>query len=111
MYLATASTTGSDNAVSIVLFIALSVVGFIAYWVPTAVALIRHHRSPGPIVIINLFLGWTIIGWIVALAMAVSAQPASQQEPGPPWPPAHPPARPEWTAEPPATRLTDRGPE
>lgn len=42
------------------------------YLVPTLVAVLRDKRHPGGVVIVNLFLGWTIIGWIVALAMAVS---------------------------------------
>ena len=43
----------------------------IAYWVPTIVAVSRK-RIPhvGSIVVVNLFTGWTVIGWIVALAMA-----------------------------------------
>ncbi|MHC5059349.1 MAG: superinfection immunity protein [Planctomycetota bacterium] len=29
---------------------------------------------------LNLFLGWTVIGWVVALAMAVSALPTIKEE-------------------------------
>lgn len=45
------------------------------YWMPTVVAVLRGHRQVGSILIINCFLGWTFIGWAVALAMALSAQP------------------------------------
>jgi len=45
-----------------------------AYFVPTVVALIRRHHQTGAVVIVNLFLGWTVIGWVVALAMACSAR-------------------------------------
>jgi hypothetical protein len=41
------------------------------YFVPTMVAATRGHQSLGSILVINLFLGWTLIGWVVALAMAV----------------------------------------
>src|ERR1700758_3404801 len=39
------------------------------YFLPTIVAAIRGMPQIGPIVIINLFLGWTLVGWVVALAM------------------------------------------
>lgn len=42
------------------------------YWVPSMVASNRHHRDVGAISIINLFLGWTFIGWVIALAWACS---------------------------------------
>jgi T4 superinfection immunity protein len=41
------------------------------YFVPTLVAVSRSKRV-GPVIVVNLFLGWTLIGWVVALAMAVS---------------------------------------
>lgn len=46
----------------------------LAYWAPTLVAALRGHRQMGPILVINLLLGWTFVGWVVALAMALSSQ-------------------------------------
>ena len=43
------------------------------YCVPTLVALLRVHHQVGAIIVINLFLGWTFLGWVVALAMACGA--------------------------------------
>ena len=37
-----------------------------------------HHRNTavaGPIAVVNLFLGWTLLGWVVALAWACAADP------------------------------------
>ena len=52
-----------------VIFVAVAI-----YFLPTFVAMIRHkrkgHRNENAIVIVNLFLGWTFIGWVVALAWA-----------------------------------------
>jgi hypothetical protein len=58
-----------------------------AYFAPSIVALGRHHHNAGTIVVINLLLGWTFIGWVVAMAMAAgSVRPAwdagHQQYPG-----------------------------
>ncbi len=40
------------------------------YFLPTIVAASRHVTNVGSVAVINLFLGWTFIGWVVALAMA-----------------------------------------
>jgi len=40
--------------------------GFI-YFLPAIIA----KRDKGMIFVLNLFLGWTFIGWIIALALAV----------------------------------------
>lgn len=65
-------------------FIVLSIISFIAYWIPTIVALLRDVPNKGSVIVINLFLGWTIIGWVVALAMAARSRPAPAQYPYPP---------------------------
>jgi hypothetical protein len=43
--------------------------------VPTIVAYRRHVPNRGAVVVINAFLGWTLIGWVVALAMACRSVP------------------------------------
>jgi hypothetical protein len=40
------------------------------YFVPIIVAVIRKVTNQGSVAVINLFLGWTLIGWVVALALA-----------------------------------------
>lgn len=49
-----------------------SIIWFALYFIPTIVVISRKSHNIGPVMVINLFLGWTFIGWIVALAMAVS---------------------------------------
>lgn len=53
---------------------------FGAYWVPSITAARRHVPNAGSVAVINLFLGWTLIGWVVALAMACRSQPAVTPE-------------------------------
>jgi hypothetical protein len=43
---------------------------FFCYWIPTIVAVVRSVPNTGSVAVINFFLGWTFIGWVVALAMA-----------------------------------------
>lgn len=42
-------------------------------FIPTIVAACRSHRL-GSVFVINLLLGWTIIGWVVALVMACGSK-------------------------------------
>ena len=37
------------------------------YFLPGVVAAARKHKNTSAIVVLNLFLGWTLIGWIIAL--------------------------------------------
>lgn len=56
-----------------------------SYFAPTIVAGLRQHHQLGPSAVINFFLGWTLIGWVVAMAMAASP---TTPKPLPAWPPA-----------------------
>ena len=42
----------------------------VLYFVPTFVALSRDTPNKGSAIVVNVFLGWTIIGWVIALSMA-----------------------------------------
>jgi len=44
-----------------------------AYFFPTIVALVRRHHNIGVVLVLNLFLGWTFLGWVLALVMASTA--------------------------------------
>ena len=45
------------------------------YFLPTIIAVARGVSSVWSIVVINAFLGWTLVGWVIALAMAVRSVP------------------------------------
>ena len=55
---------------SLLIIVTLILLALISYFLPTVVAGIRGHADKGPIFIINLFLGWSLIGWVAALAWA-----------------------------------------
>jgi len=46
-------------------------VGFAMYFLPTIIAFARSKRDTTSILLLNFFLGWTMIGWVVALVWAV----------------------------------------
>ena len=43
------------------------------YWLPTLIAIVRQTHSALGVAMLNFFLGWTVIGWILALVWALSA--------------------------------------
>jgi hypothetical protein len=75
-------------------FVFLLVV-FCIYFLPTLVAATRDRTNSGAIFVLNLFLGWTLIGWVVAFIWSVAAdekanavprRKADSQRPAPPQP-------------------------
>lgn len=42
------------------------------YMLPSIIAFRRHHHNRGSILMLNLFLGWTLLGWVIALSMSAS---------------------------------------
>ena len=52
---------------------------FVMYWLPTIIAVLRRTPFALRVAAVNFFLGWTIIGWFVALIMALAAVPATQR--------------------------------
>jgi hypothetical protein len=45
--------------------------GFILYFLPSIIAFAKSKRDAGAILVLNLFLGWTAIGWVIALVWAL----------------------------------------
>lgn len=45
----------------------------VPYFLPTIIAFVRKHQNAAPILLLNLFLGWTLIGWIASLIWALSS--------------------------------------
>ena len=43
----------------------------VLYFIPLIIAIIRHAKNVVGIVLLNIFGGWTFIGWIVALIWAI----------------------------------------
>jgi hypothetical protein len=56
-----------DNFVALAFILSL-------YVMPSAIAAVRGHHQLAAIFILNILLGWTIIGWIAALIWAATAK-------------------------------------
>jgi hypothetical protein len=66
----TNDSTGKPTQAIIAWVLAVLTVGYLLPW---AVAATRGKSNAGAIGWINLLLGWTLIGWIIALVMACGA--------------------------------------
>ncbi len=49
------------------------IVGGAIYFTPTIVAAVRKSSRLGVVLAVNLLLGWTVAGWIVALVRAIQS--------------------------------------
>jgi len=49
------------------------VLALLLMFLPTLIALIRGHDNTFAIFLTNLLLGWTVIGWIIALIWSFTA--------------------------------------
>lgn len=54
----------------IVLFLAIAV---IVYFIPNWIACARKHHNANAIFVTNLLLGWTALGWVIALVWSLTA--------------------------------------
>lgn len=48
----------------------------LGYFLPWAIAATRGRSNAGAVGLINFLLGWTFVGWVVALVMACEAHQA-----------------------------------
>ncbi len=49
------------------------------YFLPTFLALARGHSNSFLLAIVNLSLGWTVIGWVGALFWSLRKQPRGEE--------------------------------
>ncbi|MFA5063777.1 MAG: superinfection immunity protein [Candidatus Omnitrophota bacterium] len=54
-----------------ILELLLVVLIFAIYFLPTLIAFLRQHKNSLAIFLLNLFLGWTVLGWVVSLVWSV----------------------------------------
>lgn len=66
------SEAGAAAAGGMGLLVGFLVAGLFVYFVPTLVATGRAHHNTAAIVMLNLFLGWTFLGWVAALVWAMT---------------------------------------
>ena len=60
-----------DSPVHLLIVLFVMTVFCVAYLIPSIIAFSRAKANRFGILALNLFLGWTAVGWIVALVLAV----------------------------------------
>jgi uncharacterized membrane protein len=50
----------------------LTLFGITVYFLPSIIAYSNKKYNKGTILLINIFIGWSVIGWFIALFMAIS---------------------------------------
>ena len=61
---------GGTGLLALVALCFLVVGGVVVYFLPVIVALMNGHRNATSVGVLNLFLGWTFLGWVLALVWA-----------------------------------------
>jgi T4 superinfection immunity protein len=51
----------------------LILVAIFSYFVPSFIAVDRRHENTGAIFALNLFLGWTFLGWVIAFVWSCTS--------------------------------------
>lgn len=79
MFILAQTSNGGDAALGGLLLLVLVLIGAAFYFIPTIIAFVKKTPNKISILVINFFLGWSLIGWVVALAMAFRDTPPAQQ--------------------------------
>ena len=54
-----------------ILELLLVVLIFALYFLPTLIAFLRQHKNKLALFLLNLLLGWTVLGWVASLVWSV----------------------------------------
>jgi len=54
-----------------ILELLLVVLTFVLYFLPAVIAFLRKHKNKLAIFLLNLLLGWTVLGWVASLLWSV----------------------------------------
>lgn len=69
-----------DNLVGIIFLCLLGLVALAIYLVPTIIVIFRKTTANLPIILINIFLGWTFIVWVACIIWAFVAKTKKEEE-------------------------------
>jgi hypothetical protein len=70
--------------ISLAGFLLMIGLAIVVYFIPVMIAVARKHRKATSIFLVNLFFGWSIFGWILALVWALRANGAPEADSVPP---------------------------
>ena len=65
----------SNPVLGLLFGLLITAICFGSYFLPTIVAWRRHHRNLLALGVLNLLLGWTVVGWVIAIVWSLMRQP------------------------------------
>jgi hypothetical protein len=60
----------NDSILAVLILIFLLALPVLYFW-PIVVAVRTNHKNTASIAVVNVCLGWTLVGWVVAMAWAL----------------------------------------
>lgn len=69
------------DVIALLVMLALILIVLGMYWLPSIVGYFRHVPHIFSVVVTNALLGWTVIGWLVSLLMALRPPEPSLTKP------------------------------
>ena len=64
----------------LLLWLSLTLIGLFIYFIPTILAYDHNHSKHKAILVMNILLGWTVIGWALAIIWACTEKNKSAVE-------------------------------
>lgn len=65
---------------SFLAILAIGMTAFAIYFGPSIIAAWRSHHQAAAVFALNLFLGWTFLGWVLALVWSLTATESKNKE-------------------------------
>jgi hypothetical protein len=62
-----------------ILFLIIGTLIFTLHFLPSFFAFARQHPFRVPILLLNILLGWTVIGWVLLFLWAISEPPPKRR--------------------------------
>jgi len=56
------------------------IIGLAVYFIPAILAFARDHKSKVGVTLFNLFLGWTLLGWVFSLIWAFNGRSTKKEQ-------------------------------
>ena len=69
------------EVIALLAMIALILIVLAVYWLPSIIGYYRRTPDIFSVVVTNALLGWTVVGWLVAMAMAARTPAPSLSKP------------------------------
>ena len=69
------------EVIALLAMIALILIVLAMYWLPSIIGYYRRTPDIFSVVVTNALLGWTIVGWLVAMVMAARTPAPSLSKP------------------------------